>query len=101
MPEASGRQLTQLARRRVVPCECVGSCPSPENLHERLIAALAEAGDDASNPVEGRSKFQQAATWLGSLVSQVAIGALGGAGGKISSGKPGVFGTCPGPNLSR
>ena len=64
----------------------VGNWPSPEAMLERLVGALEAAGDDPGRTPEERSKFKQAASWLGSFASQVAIGALGGAGGNIISG---------------
>lgn len=62
-----------------------GAWPSPENLLERLIRALESAADDETRAPEERGKLKQAATWLGSFASQIAIGALGGAGGTILS----------------
>jgi hypothetical protein len=62
-----------------------GQWPSPEGLLERLVTALEDAGNDDSRHPEDRSKFKQAAAWLGTAASQVAIGALGGAGGNIIS----------------
>lgn len=64
----------------------VGKWPSPETQLERLIAALQTAADDDSRPDEERSRFRQAATWLGTTASAIAIGALGGAGGNILTG---------------
>ncbi len=64
-----------------------GQWPTPENQLERLIAALNAAGDDDEHFEEPeRSKFKQAAAWLGSFASGVAISALGGAGGHMLSG---------------
>lgn len=63
-----------------------GNWPSPEVQLERLITALQAAADDESRPDEERSRFKQAAFWLGGAASQVAIGALGGAGGSWLSG---------------
>jgi hypothetical protein len=62
-----------------------GAWPTPENLLERLVAALeaASESDDISEPE--RSKAKQAALWLGSALSQIAISALGGAGGHMLS----------------
>jgi hypothetical protein len=57
-----------------------GQWPTPENLLPRLIAALEAAGDDETIAEPERGKFKQAAAWLGSFASQVAISALGGAG---------------------
>jgi hypothetical protein len=62
-----------------------GVWPSPENLVERLIAAFENAAADDDRDAAERSKFKQAAGWLGSFASQVAIGALGGAGGNMLS----------------
>ena len=63
-----------------------GAWPTPENLLQRLITALERAGNDETRTDEERGKLRQAASWLGSFASQVAIGALGGAGGNIISG---------------
>lgn len=63
-----------------------GAWPSPDTLLERLIAALETAAADEMRPPEERSKLKQAAAWLGSVGSQVAIAALGGAGGNLLSG---------------
>ena len=63
----------------------VGAWPTPESQLDRLIAALTSAAEDEERPEDERSKFKQAALWLGSFASQVAIGALGGAGGNILS----------------
>jgi hypothetical protein len=63
-----------------------GQWPSPENLLERLVTGLEGAAEDEDRPEEERSKLKQAALWLGGALSQVAIGALGGAGGNIISG---------------
>jgi hypothetical protein len=63
-----------------------GQWPSPEVQLGRLIDALQVAADDDSRPDEERGRFKQAALWLGGAASQIAIGALGGAGGNILSG---------------
>lgn len=63
-----------------------GQWPSPENQLERLIDALQAAADDDSRPEEERSRFRQAAAWLGTTASAIAIGALGGAGGNMLTG---------------
>jgi hypothetical protein len=62
-----------------------GAWPSPEQLLQRLIAALENAADDKERTPDEQSKFRQAASWLGSFASQVAIGALGSAGGNLLS----------------
>jgi hypothetical protein len=58
-----------------------GQWPSPEVQLDRLIGALLAAADDEQRPDEERNRFQQAALWLGGAASQIAISALGGAGG--------------------
>jgi hypothetical protein len=63
-----------------------GAWPSPENLLERLIAALESAANDETREPDERSKLRQAASYLGSFASQVAIGALSGAGGNLLNG---------------
>ncbi|MGW0037504.1 hypothetical protein [Gordonia sp. NPDC003376] len=63
-----------------------GMWPSPETQLERLIAALQTAADDDTRPDEERNRFRQAAAWLGTTASAIAIGALGGAGGNMLTG---------------
>ncbi|WP_043456605.1 hypothetical protein [Gordonia polyisoprenivorans] len=63
-----------------------GMWPSPTTQLERLIAALQAVADDDSRPDEERSRFRQVALLLGGAASQIAIGALGGAGGNLLSG---------------
>ncbi|MEZ0385226.1 hypothetical protein [Mycobacterium sp. pW045] len=67
--------------------QVAGAWPSAERLLERLITALDTAGDDDGHGVEERGKFKQLAGSLGSFASQVAIGALGSAGGNLLSGQ--------------
>jgi hypothetical protein len=55
-------------------------------LLQRLISALETAADDDTRADEERSKFRQVAAYLGSFATQVAIGALGGAGGIVLTG---------------
>ena len=62
-----------------------GAWPSPENLLERLIAALQDAANDETREPEERSKLKQAASVLGSLATQLAVNALGGAAGNVLS----------------
>jgi hypothetical protein len=64
----------------------VGAWPTPENLLKRLVEGLERASQDENRPEEERSKLRQAATWFGGFASQVAIGALGGAGGDMLGG---------------
>ncbi|GAB3228245.1 hypothetical protein [Mycolicibacterium hippocampi] len=63
-----------------------GAWPTPENLLERLVAALENAGEDEARDPEDRNNLKRAALWLSGAFSQVALGALGGAGGNIISG---------------
>ena len=63
-----------------------GLWPSPEAVLDRLIAALKAAGNDEAREPEERSRFHQVAAWLGTAASQVAIGALAGAGGNLMTG---------------
>lgn len=58
-----------------------GQWPTPENMVERLIAALEAVAEDDTRDEPERSKAKQAALWLGDALSKIAIGALGGAGG--------------------
>lgn len=62
-----------------------GKWPTPENLLERLVAALEAASEDEDVPEPERGKAKQAALWLGDTLSKIAVGALGGAGGHILS----------------
>ena len=66
--------------------QVAGNWPSPEGMLERLIAALEAAAEDPDRAPEDRGKLKQVAGWLGSTASQIAISALGGAGGTIISG---------------
>lgn len=63
-----------------------GQWPTPENLLERLIAALEVAGEDETVAEPERSKLKQIALGLRGAAYQVAIGALSGAGGHMLSG---------------
>jgi hypothetical protein len=62
-----------------------GAWPSPENLLERLIVGLENAANDEQREWEERSKLKQAASVFGSLATQLAINALGGAAGNVLS----------------
>lgn len=64
----------------------VGRWPTPERLFDRLVAALEEAAQDQGRPEEERSRLKKAASALGGVVTQVAISALGGAGGNLLTG---------------
>ena len=63
-----------------------GQWPSPEAQLERLIAAIESAADDDSREDEERGRFRQLALSLRGAAYQVAIGALGGAGGNMLTG---------------
>ncbi|UQX10100.1 hypothetical protein [Candidatus Mycobacterium methanotrophicum] len=62
-----------------------GQWPTPENMLERLIAALEAAGEDESVAEPERSKLKQVALGLRGAAYQVAIGALASAGGHMLS----------------
>lgn len=53
---------------------------------ERLVTALEDAAADDGRPDEQRSKLKQLAVGVRSVGYQVAIGALGGAGGNLLTG---------------
>lgn len=63
-----------------------GQWPSPEVQLERLVAAFEAVASDDTRPDEERSRAKQAGLWLTGALSQVAIGALGGAGGNLMTG---------------
>jgi hypothetical protein len=84
--EASGGMIIMVGPPTRDALQVAGAWPSPQQLLDRLVAALeSAANDDKREPAE-RNKFKQAAAYLGSFASQVAIGALGGAGGNLLSG---------------
>jgi hypothetical protein len=63
-----------------------GQWPSPEGLLERMVAALEIAANDESRDDEERSRFRQVILTLRGAAYQVAIGALGDAGGNLMTG---------------
>ncbi|GFG53376.1 hypothetical protein [Mycolicibacterium agri] len=63
-----------------------GHRPSPKALLDRLIDALETAGEDESRPPAERSRLKQVAQGLNTAAAQIAIAALGGAGGKLLTG---------------
>jgi len=63
-----------------------GQWPSPETLLDRLVAALENAVDDETRVPEERGKLKQVALGLRGAAGQIAISALGGAGGNLLSG---------------
>lgn len=60
--------------------------PSPETLLGSLISALETAGEDGARVPEERSNIKHVALGLRTAAAQIAIGALGGAGGNLLSG---------------
>jgi hypothetical protein len=84
--DSSGGQIIMVGPPTADALRVAGAWPSPEQLLQRLINALETAADDDARGPEERSKFRQAASYLGSFATQVAIGALGGAGGNVLSG---------------
>jgi hypothetical protein len=83
--EASGGEVIMVGPPTADALRVAGAWPSPEMLLRRLINALETAADDDARDPEERSKLRLAATYLGSFATQVAIGALGGAGGNVLS----------------
>jgi len=84
--EASGGQIIMVGPPTGDALRVAGAWPSPENLLERLIVALESAADDEMRTPDERNKLKQAAIWLASFGSQIAISALGGAAGNVLSG---------------
>lgn len=83
---ASGVEYIVVGKPTSAALRVAGQWPSPEGQLDRLIAALQAAAADESRPEEERSRAKQAGLWLAGALSQVAIGALGGAGGNMLSG---------------
>lgn len=63
-----------------------GQWPSPEMQLQRLIEAFEAVAADDSRPEEERSRAKQVGLWLTGMFQQIAIGALGGAGGNLMTG---------------
>lgn len=63
-----------------------GQWPSPEGQLERLIAAIEDAAEDSTRQDEERSRLGQLALSLRGAAYQIAVGALGGAGGNMMTG---------------
>ena len=82
---ASGNQYLFVGPATGDARRVVGAWPTPENVVDRLIAALESAAEEGDRPEDERSKLRKTAAWLGSAAYQVAIGALGGAGGNMLS----------------
>lgn len=84
--EAFGGEIIFVGAPTGAALRVAGQWPSPESQLERLIAALEAAAEDEARPDQERSRFKQAALWLGGAASQIAISALGGAGGNLMTG---------------
>lgn len=63
-----------------------GKWPTPQNQLERMVAAFEAVAADEARPEEERGRAKQVGLWLTGALSQVAIGALGGAGGNMLTG---------------
>lgn len=83
---ASGVGFINVGKPTSAALRVAGQWPTPETQVERLIAAFQAAADDESRPEEERSRARQVGLWLAGALSQVAIGALGGAGGNMLTG---------------
>lgn len=83
---AFGAGLIMVGKPTSAALRVAGQWPTPETQVERLIAAFQAAADDESRPEEERSRASQVGLWLAGALSQVAIGALGGAGGNMLTG---------------
>ncbi|MGY4650587.1 hypothetical protein [Mycobacterium sp. URHB0021] len=82
---ASGNRYLRVGPPTGEARRVVGAWPSPEGLLERLVAGLERAAEDPDRPDEERGKLKQTALFLRGAVAQVAIAALGGAGGNMLS----------------
>lgn len=60
--------------------------PSPQAIIDRLVAALEAASEDETRSTDDRGLLKKTALTLRGAAYQVAIGALGGAGGNIIAG---------------
>lgn len=64
----------------------VGQWSSPETLLNRLIAELQQAAENEDLADEERGKLKRTAAFLGTSAWQLALNALGGAGGNLIAG---------------
>ncbi|MDF0532207.1 hypothetical protein P0W64_15015 [Tsukamurella sp. 8F] len=83
---ASGGQIMRVGAPTGDALRVVGQWPTPENQLDRLIAAFEAMAEDDSEPKERRSMAKQIGLWLSGAATQVALDALGGAGGNMLSG---------------
>ncbi|NGX07010.1 hypothetical protein [Mycobacteroides franklinii] len=79
-------QIIAVGKPTSAALRVAGQWPSPETQIERVIAALEAAADDDSRQPEERSRLRQVALSLRGAAFQIAIGALGGAGGNLLTG---------------
>lgn len=84
--ESSGNKVIMVGRPTSAALRVVGQWPSPESQLERLVAAFEAVAADDSRPEDERSRAKKVGLWLTGAFSQVAINALGGAGGNIIAG---------------
>lgn len=63
-----------------------GQWPTPEAQLERLIAAIEQSAEDDDLPEEEQSRRKRTAAFLRTTVYQLALNALGGAGGNVIGG---------------
>jgi hypothetical protein len=84
--ESSGNRIIFVGNPTSSALRVVGQWPSPEVQLERLVAAFEAVAADESRPEEERSRAKQVGLWLTGALSQIAIGALGGAGGNLMTG---------------
>lgn len=84
--EAFGGEIIFVGAPTSAALRVAGQWPSPGAQLGRVIAALEAAADDDSRQPEERSRFKQIALSLRGAAYQVAIGALGGAGGNLMTG---------------
>ncbi|WP_059018386.1 hypothetical protein [Mycobacterium sp. M26] len=83
---AFGGQFLMVGAPTADALRVAGQWPTPENQLERMIAAFEAVAADEARPEEERSRAKQVGLWLAGALSQVAIGALGGAGGNMLTG---------------
>ncbi|MGL5442297.1 MAG: hypothetical protein ACRDDJ_07500, partial [[Mycobacterium] stephanolepidis] len=79
-------QIIAVGKPTSAALRVAGQWPSPEAQIECVIAALEAAADDDSRQPEERSRLRQVALSLRGAAFQIAIGALGGAGGNLVTG---------------
>ncbi|GAT09379.1 hypothetical protein H7I77_01875 [Mycolicibacterium novocastrense] len=84
--EAFGGDILMVGEPTGDAFRVAGLWPSPETQLERLIAALEAAADDDSRQPDERSRMKQIALTLRGAAWQVALNALGGAGGNLMTG---------------